>query len=71
MSEMDDLKAFVDASEKVVRDFKLQTLKRWGQEKCEHCGGPLVTLFNEEGKNPIRICWPCEQAANDHDHYGQ
>lgn len=55
---------------KIVQESKLRTLKRWGQEKCE-CGEPLVTMFNHEGRNPIRICIKCENAANEHDYYGE
>jgi hypothetical protein len=68
---MDDTeKAAMDAwmkgADKTIRDFKMRTLKRWGQKDCERCGGPLETLFDSNGKNPIRICIPCEDAANDH-----
>ena len=64
-----NLDEYIKNSERIVREAKLKTLKRWALEKCE-CGEPLVTLFNNEGRNPIRICIKCENKANDRDYYG-
>ena len=60
-----ELALYMKALDKIVHDNKLGTLKRWGQKDCERCGGPLVTLFDSHGKNPIRICMPCEDTANE------
>jgi hypothetical protein len=56
---------WMKATDRTIRDFKLRTLKRWGQANCEYCNRPLETLFDSNGKNPIRICITCENAAND------
>lgn len=56
--------------EVILREERLRTLKRWALEKCEACGEPLVTLFNSEGRDPIRICIKCENEANERDYYG-
>ncbi len=53
-------KKWIANFEKISRQHRLETLKRWGQEKCERCGSQLETVFDQNGKNPIRICWPCE-----------
>ena len=29
-------------------------------ERCPKCGGMLETLFNQDGRNPLRCCWQCE-----------
>lgn len=65
-----NLDKYIKNSERIVREAKLKTLKRWSQEKCEACGEPLVTLFNDEGRDPIRVCIKCEDAANERDYYG-
>jgi hypothetical protein len=59
------LETYKQALDKMVRKNKLETLKRWGQADCERCGRPLETLFDSHGKNPIRICVPCEHARAD------
>jgi hypothetical protein len=28
-------------------------------ETCERCGGPIETLLNEQGRDPLRLCWHC------------
>ena len=56
-----DLDELREGLEKVVRAHRLTTLKGWGQATCEHCGGPLETLFDPDGRDPIRVCIPCEQ----------
>jgi hypothetical protein len=59
----EDLQRLTKSLEKLVKKNKMETLKRWGQEKCEYCGNQLETLFNEEGKNPIRVCIECERKS--------
>jgi hypothetical protein len=54
---MDNL---IESLAKLEREAKLATLKRWGQEACTRCGEPLETLFDQNGKNPIRVCGRCE-----------
>jgi hypothetical protein len=29
-------------------------------ERCPRCGEPIETLFNSDGRNPMRCCWRCE-----------
>lgn len=58
-----ELEALLQSLEKTVRANRMEALKRWGQADCETCGKPLETLFNQDGKHPIRICMPCELKA--------
>jgi hypothetical protein len=62
----DDMERLMGNIEKHVRAQKLATLKRWGLATCEHCGEPLETLFDRNGKNPIRVCGRCETEDRDH-----
>ncbi len=32
-------------------------------ERCSHCGGPVETFLDKDGRNPMRCCWRCEMAA--------
>jgi hypothetical protein len=32
-------------------------------ERCPHCGGPVETFLDKDGRNPMRCCWRCETAA--------
>jgi hypothetical protein len=60
MMDNDEIAKLVKNLEPIVRQARKETLKRWGQEKCERCEGLLETVFDDEGRNPIRICWSCE-----------
>lgn len=33
-------------------------------EQCPICGGPIETLLDHNGKNPIRMCWKCDVEEN-------
>jgi hypothetical protein len=57
---MPDTAKLLANMEKHVRAQRLATLKRWGQATCEYCSEPLETLFDRNGKNPIRVCGRCE-----------
>lgn len=37
-------------------------------ECCPRCGGPVETLLDSNGRNPMRCCWRCEAAASDLPH---
>ena len=60
-----DLDTWIVNATLAVRAHKLATLRRWSQQDCERCGGPLETLFDSEGRNPIRICMPCRHKEDD------
>ena len=59
---------FGEAFDAACKHMKLARLKRWGQPNCEHCGEPLETVFNQDGKNPIRMCGRCEWEASNREY---
>lgn len=58
-----DIEAFRRGLEKSVKASRLETLKRWAQANCEHCGRPLENIFDRDGKPMFRVCVPCEREA--------
>jgi hypothetical protein len=66
--DIEELRRFINNSEETLRRLKRET-RHLGLagERCPHCGQPIETLLNSEGKNPIRRCWRCEVEAVEQD----
>jgi DNA repair exonuclease SbcCD ATPase subunit len=58
-SARSDHMADLEAIQKMVREAPPKHLGL-ADEKCPVCGGPIETLFNQDGRNPLRCCWRCE-----------
>jgi len=56
-----EARKFLDAMSKNAPPQKAPRHLGSADERCPRCGGPIETLLDEQGHNPIRGCWLCMQ----------